>query len=1008
MSAPAQHPRDRWWRRYFRRCRIAVLLGLLGLIGALIYLHLVGLPEFLQRPLLTKLRERGLDLQLSNLRLHFYRGIVAQEVRAGRMGEPTSPRFQAREADLNLSWPALLHRQIAISGVVLHDGRLTFPITDTNQPKRTLTVDKLRVHLRFLEDDSWSLDDFHAVFAGADFSLTGIIKNGSALREWRSMRGPETAPKPAAKPTPTHVVQQRLRRFADTLEQIHFKSPPEMRVVLNGDARRAESFTLRVTLRAPDAETPWGRFSSGTMMARLLPTAPLEQRHAEFQLAAQSAQTPWAEVTKLHLDLRVHSHDSDTNLLHADATLDAAQVITRWANVTNAHFSAQWLHSLTNAIPLSGHGDLRAEAATSRWATARSLQLSASLATPTNAPPADASWDWWQHLQPFALGWTANAARVDTPKLGADNVAVGGNWAAPLLQITNLHAAFPEGKAVARAQLDVPQRRASFALTSTFDARRVAPLLTEKAQKWLDRYSWVTPPHLSGTGTVVLPAWTNQQPDWRTEVLPTLQLAAALAATNCAYLKIPADWVTTHIRYTNQVWHLPDLLAGRPEGMLSLSHIADDKTHEYWFGLHSSVSPEILRPVLSTNAQRGLEYFKLTRPPVVSGGIWGRWREPHSVGFTGRVELTEFTFREQVIGHLESDLRYTNRFLEFLAPRLERGPQRANAAGIAVDFPAERVYITNAHSTTEPMVIATCIGPKTAKALEPYRFLKPPTVSVNGFAPLKGNDADLRFEVDGGPFEWWKFNLAHIAGLVHWQGDQLTLTNVSFQGYDGAAAGFARFDFRTDPGTDFQFVLGVKDADLRPLMLDMIGRTNHLEGRVSGELIVTNANTENKFSWNGDGRVELRDGLIWAVPIFGALSKPLDSVFPGLGNARITEGIGQFIITNGVMHTDTLEMRTQIARLVCNGMVDFDARVNLTVTAAPRRSALGDILNIPLWPLRELLKYQVGGTLNEPKISPVYIPKLLLHPFQTFEGIFGNEAGKSNPPPVYKEPPANP
>ena len=39
-------------------------------------------------------------------------------------------------------------------------------------------------------------------------------------------------------------------------------------------------------------DTPWGKFTSGTLLARLLPTAPLEQRHAEIQLDAVSAQTP--------------------------------------------------------------------------------------------------------------------------------------------------------------------------------------------------------------------------------------------------------------------------------------------------------------------------------------------------------------------------------------------------------------------------------------------------------------------------------------------------------------------------------------------------------------------------------------------------------------------------------------------------------------------------------------------------------------------------------------------
>ena len=976
------------------------MLVLLALIGALVYLNLVGLPEFLQRPLLAKLRERGLDLQLSNLRLHFYRGVVAEDVKAGRLGDNLGPRFQAREADLNLSWPALLRLQLAISGVVLRDGQIIFPIADTNQPARTLRVDKLRVHLQFLEDDSWSLDDFHAVFAGADFSLTGLITNASALREWRFSRDEKT------EPTPAWLVQQRLLRFADTLEQIHFKTQPEMRAVLSGDARQLESFSLRLTVSAPDVETPWGKFTSGTVTAKLLPTAPLEQRHAEIQLRASSAQTPWADVTRLHLNLRVDSTDAHTNLLHAKITLDAAEILTRWANVTNAHFTAQRLHALTNAIPLSGQGELRVDSATSRWATAQSLRLTAALAPPNHSVAADASWSWWQTLQPFALRWTAHAARLDTEKLGADDVAFGGHWDAPTLQITNLHAAFPEGEAHASAQLDVARREASFELKSDFDARRIRPLLTEKAQIWLAKYSWEKSLHLNGSGAVTLPAWTNQQPDWRSEVAPTLKLAAFLSATNVAYLGAPADWVTTHVTYTNQVWRLPDLVAGRPEGQLQLSHIADDNTHEFWFGIHSTISPEALRPVLTTNVLRGLDFFQLTTPPVVDGGVWGRWRDNSSIAFTGRVALAELTFREQTISHFESSLHYTNRFLEFLDPRLERGTQLVTAAGVAVDFPAQRVYFTNVHSTAEPLVIASCIGPKTARALEPYRFRLPPAVVVNGYAPLTGNqDADLRFDLDGGPFEWWQFKLPHIAGRVHWQGDSLTLTNIGFEAYDGAAAGFANFNFRSDQGTAFQFVLAVTNTDLRLLMPDLMGRTNHLEGRVSGDLVVTNANTDDKFTWNGHGQVRLRDGLIWAVPIFGALSKPLDTFFPGLGSARITEGAGQFILTNGVIFSDTLELRTPAARLDCNGTVDFDARVNVRVSALPRRSAVGVLLTVPLLPLSELFKYHITGTLNEPKLAPLYIPKLLLHPFQTFEGIFSNEPPKTNAPPVFKREP---
>lgn len=996
MPPSKQRAPERRWRKYFRRTRICVLLLILCLVGALAYLNQIGLPEFLRQPLQQKLRERGLDLQFSNLRLHFYRGIVADDVKFGRTNDTTGVRVTAREADLNIGFAALLKFQLYITGVGIRDGRVIFPVTDTNQPGRTLAVDRIRVDLRFQEGDQWALEDLHAVFHGADFSLAGSITNATAVRQWPFLRGKER--------TGPSNFEQRLRKLADTLDKIHFTTPPEMRAVFSGDARDLESFTMRLTVIAPDAVTPWGKFTQSVLTAKLLPAAPIERRRGEIQLQSANAETPWANVSRFSLGLQMRSLETDTNLVNANVVLKAAYAMTVWANVTNVHFTADWVHSLTNPVPLSGHGELRADAAKSLWASARTLHLTADLAPPTNAPAADASWAWWQTLQPYALGWTAHAARVDTTKLRGDDVAFAGNWNAPLLQITNLHVRFPDGDLYTSAKLDILTRQASFDLKSDFDAHRISPVLTPDAARWLAKYTWRTPPHVSGSGTITLPAWTNRDPDWRA-VGDSLKLSAYLTGTNCAYLGVPVDWVRTHISYTNLIWRLPDLVASRPEGKLQLQHIANDRTHEYWFGIQSTLSPNALRPLLSTNAQRGLDFFKFSQSPTINGGVWGRWRDVSSIGATARVSLVNFSFRDQTASRFDTSLRYTNLFLECFDPRLMRGTQAVTSSGITADFKTQRIYFTNTVSSAEPMVIARCIGPKTAEALEPYKFAIPPLVRVNGYAPLKGDlDADLRFDVDGGPFEWWKFDIPHISGRVHWRGDQLTLTNIQISAYDGTASGVAGFNFRPTRGTDFYFAVAVRNADMYLLMSDVTDRTNNPEGRLSGDLTVSRANTENTFTWNGFGNVQLRDGLIWAIPVFGALSKPLDSLASGLGSTRITEGSGQFMITNGVIFSDNLEMKSQMSRLQLNGTVDLEGHINARVTAIPLREAfgIGVILRVPLWPLSKLFEYHLSGTLGAPKAEPVYVPKLILHPFQTVEGIFSNE-GKTNSSPNFKE-----
>src|SRR5439155_26149278 len=111
-----------------RRCRIATLLLALAAVGALIYLNQVGVPDFLRRPLLEKLRARGLDLQMSTLKLRFYRGLVAEDVKIGAMNDTAGPRLTAKEAEVKLNSLALLKLKLQVRAVGLRDGKFFWPV----------------------------------------------------------------------------------------------------------------------------------------------------------------------------------------------------------------------------------------------------------------------------------------------------------------------------------------------------------------------------------------------------------------------------------------------------------------------------------------------------------------------------------------------------------------------------------------------------------------------------------------------------------------------------------------------------------------------------------------------------------------------------------------------------------------------------------------------------------------------------------------------------------------
>jgi hypothetical protein len=235
------------------------------------------------------------------------------------------------------------------------------------------------------------------------------------------------------------------------------------------------------------------------------------------------------------------------------------------------------------------------------------------------------------------------------------------------------------------------------------------------------------------------------------------------------------------------------------------------------------------------------------------------------------------------------------------------------------------------------------------------------------------------------------------------------LSEVQSAFYGGSARGAASFDFHPRQGTDFQFNVSATNALLQLLVADISSRPNTLEGRLSGTLIVNQANSADWRSWQGGGNVELRDGLIWDFPIFGVFSPILNGLIPGLGNSRATAATGAFRIADGVVRSDNLDVRCPLMRMDYHGAVDLEGQVNARVEAQLLRDAwvVGSLISTVFWPVTKLFEYKVTGTLGQPKTEPLYfVPKIVLlpfHPIRTLKELLPDE----NPPPS-STPPTSP
>jgi hypothetical protein len=461
------------------------------------------------------------------------------------------------------------------------------------------------------------------------------------------------------------------------------------------------------------------------------------------------------------------------------------------------------------------------------------------------------------------------------------------------------------------------------------------------------------------------------------------------------------------------IWSLPDLELVQAGTKLKLSGEESEATKNFHCRVSGAFDAESVRPFLTTsNAVRGFGHLTFNEPLALDLDVQGNVRDFNRLAATGRLALTNGAIRGQTVDWLTTSVAYTNLTAEFSRLRLARagGAQTFAVEKVTLDIAGEKLFITGGAGKVEPLAVGRAIGPKTAHAMEPYQFLSVPVTRVNGCIPLKQkndevvtDDADLRVDIVGDvPFHWRRFETPRITGTVRWWKNYLIITNAVTECYGGTAHGWGVFDVQTaGPGTDFKFFIAGTNADFHRMGQALWSPTNSLEGAVSGWAEVTRANSDDWRTWNGFGAAKLRDGMLWDVPVIGLVSPALNLIVPGLGNSRATEAAGNFTMTNGVVFTDSLVIRSLMMRLEYVGTVDLAENVNARVTAQLLRNTplVGSLMSTLLWPVSKVFECRVTGTLGQPKPTPIYVPKLLLvplHPIRSMEEMFTPAA--TNPP----------
>lgn len=368
----------------------------------------------------------------------------------------------------------------------------------------------------------------------------------------------------------------------------------------------------------------------------------------------------------------------------------------------------------------------------------------------------------------------------------------------------------------------------------------------------------------------------------------------------------------------------------------------------------------------------GKNWFRtvgFTKPPLTR--LEGTWDlgDPNGLHAKGDLDWEDWVSNGVSIKRMRTRVDISGRKFHFADLRLER--EEGSVVGdFSMDFNTNMAEL-NATSTMGFLELTRFVGPKTEELFAPYQFLSPPRIqfkgSINfGTQPLN----DLWAHVECKHFKIWKFTSRGLVADVRSFRRSLEISKFDGELYGGRLEGNAMFDFST-PEQDWGFHCRVKRVDFDRFTHELWDY-DQVQGYMTGWAEM-NGVMANSRPLKGFGEVEISDGVLWKIPLFGELSK----FIPLLGVQRAKKAHATFTVADEKMKVDDMKINAGIMSLSAKGYYHFDKSLDFNVQG----HFLPDLF-IPriLDPLTKAFEFHLGGKLNDRKWKPRYLPKeLLLH-----------------------------
>jgi uncharacterized protein involved in outer membrane biogenesis len=534
-----------------------------------------------------------------------------------------------------------------------------------------------------------------------------------------------------------------------------------------------------------------------------------------------------------------------------------------------------------------------------------------------------------------------------------DELSIHGSLKDGIVELSDFRIGLQRGDLTAYGEWNLADRTAALQFTSSMDFTTLAPAFPGPLGQALSRLDFSNSAPVM-TGRVLF----DLQQGFHTDI------QADLDWRDFTFNGVSFDRLSIPIAYDGRRLLIPGLKIAGQAGNVDLEFFFDGAKDAPTLNgkIISNLDPTILKGVFGQGMDNFLGSCSFAQGgPKIEATATGSALTTAAWTVKGKVTAGKFVYKTAAFDTATSDFTFADSKLAL--PNLDvHRAEGSGAGGIIYDFKNRSVELHNLVTQVNVHEVAPIMGPKFTEYTAPYNFSRPPLVRANGKVDLQSEkkdlDTDLVVDVEGkSPMEWTLFHVPYSFdnpnGILTFKNRRLAVNMKRCGFYDGELTGVLDLDLRGNPAA-YTLDLNLGAVNFKKFMV----RTWHYD-KSSGQL-TAQARLAGEIgrmeTMTGNGEVKIDNGDITQIPFLGALT-PL---IPGFSVADAAHG--HFTVAKGVIHTEDMNISSEIFALIGNGNYNFMTdKLNLDM-----RVNANAIFGIPLYPLSKIFEFHADGTMKKP------------------------------------------